>query len=160
MRTKPRGVQPLPPGFPPSPATTPVGFEGTLWMFRSLSFLFAVLLALAAVAPPASAADAVEASAATSVGASTSIGAAVKPFLRKHCFDCHGDSDGEAGINLASFPDRIETAEEAAGWLRVLEQVQADRRFPISNAIDRRVFLDENFSGSAKAEACAGTTVE
>jgi hypothetical protein len=33
-------------------------------------------------------------------------------------------------------------------------------RFPISNAIDGRVFLEENFSGSAKAEACAGTTVE
>jgi hypothetical protein len=57
----------------------------------------------------------------------------------------------------ATIDDRIVFIRE---HYRDLHAALLEGRFPISNAIDGRVFLEENFSGSAKAEACAGTTVE
>ncbi len=58
----------------------------------------------------------------------------VKPFLTSHCFDCHGDSDGEAGVDLSVFPSTIATADQADGWLKVLDQLQAGLMPPLDEA--------------------------
>ena len=55
----------------------------------------------------------------------------VKPFLRKHCYDCHGDSDGEAGVDLSAFASTINTADQVGGWLKALDQLQADLMPPL-----------------------------
>lgn len=49
----------------------------------------------------------------------------VKPFLARHCYDCHGDSDGEGGVDLTTLPLDLETQSHADVWLNVLEQLQA-----------------------------------
>jgi hypothetical protein len=58
----------------------------------------------------------------------------VKPFLTKHCYDCHGDSDGEAGVDLSVFPVTIATADQVAGWLKVLDQLQAGLMPPLDES--------------------------
>ena len=58
----------------------------------------------------------------------------VKPFLTNHCYDCHGDSDGEAGIDLSAFASTIATADQATGWLKVLDQLKADLMPPLDES--------------------------
>jgi hypothetical protein len=52
--------------------------------------------------------------------------AVVEPFLKKHCYDCHGDDSVEGDLNLTALPLQTTTATQAAGWLRMLDQLQAD----------------------------------
>ena len=39
--------------------------------------------------------------------------ASVKPFLQKHCSACHGDADGEGGIDLSKLSSTISNADFA-----------------------------------------------
>lgn len=48
----------------------------------------------------------------------------VAPFLRQHCFRCHGERRTKADIDLTAFPSTIATAEQAGRWLQVLDQLQ------------------------------------
>ncbi len=50
----------------------------------------------------------------------------VRPFLKKHCFACHGDSDGEAGVDLSQLHGKFANADECGLWLKALDQLQAD----------------------------------
>lgn len=55
----------------------------------------------------------------------------VKPFLSKHCFGCHSSSDSPAGLDLSEYKGTVKTSDEAAQWLKVLHQLQADLMPPL-----------------------------
>ena len=55
----------------------------------------------------------------------------VKPFFAKHCYSCHGETDGEGGVSLRMLPEQIKTAKDARVWLLTLEQLQADLMPPL-----------------------------
>lgn len=55
----------------------------------------------------------------------------IEPFLEKHCYLCHDDLEQKADIDLTAFPQQIETAEQAAGWAKALDQLQADLMPPM-----------------------------
>jgi hypothetical protein len=57
--------------------------------------------------------------------------AVVKPFLTKHCYDCHGDDEPEGDLDLTSLSLEIKTAAQAHGWLKALDQLQADLMPPL-----------------------------
>jgi hypothetical protein len=55
----------------------------------------------------------------------------IAPFMQQHCLDCHGDADGEAGLDLTKFKPQITTVTQADGWLNVLGQLQAGLMPPL-----------------------------
>ena len=56
----------------------------------------------------------------------------VKPFLTKHCFDCHGSTEGEGDFNAAALPAEIRSGEDAGVWLTALTQLQAGLMPPLA----------------------------
>ncbi len=57
-----------------------------------------------------------------SVGAE-SARAPIVPFLAKHCFDCHTGKDAEAGLDLATYSDKLEDAEVRRRWVYLYDRV-------------------------------------
>ncbi len=60
--------------------------------------------------------------------------AVVKPFLEKHCYDCHGDADGEGDVDLSALPLELKTPMQTNHWLEVLEQIQAGLMPPLEES--------------------------
>jgi hypothetical protein len=58
--------------------------------------------------------------------------AVVKPFLTKHCYDCHGDDEPEGDLDLSALTLDIKTAVDADGWLKALDQLQAGLMPPLT----------------------------
>jgi hypothetical protein len=46
-----------------------------------------------------------------------------RSFIAAHCLACHDDATREAGVSIEALGDAV-TADTAAGWLRVLEQIE------------------------------------
>jgi hypothetical protein len=94
-------------------------------------FVYALLFVVS-LASPAFAADPVVADAIVSDGAE-GFNAVVKPFLTKHCYDCHSDDDdeGEAGVDLTAPSVDLKTAAQTDGWLKALAQLQAGLMPPL-----------------------------
>jgi hypothetical protein len=86
-------------------------------------FLPTARLALASLV----AGGAIESVAAPPVGSASGKPGAVSPevksFIAARCLDCHDDATREAGVSLESLGDSV-TDASAAGWLRVLEQIE------------------------------------
>ncbi len=55
----------------------------------------------------------------------------VRPFLKKHCIECHGDAEGEADVDLSGTVGDITNATQANHWLKVLNQLQAGLMPPL-----------------------------
>ncbi|MFH5802830.1 DUF1592 domain-containing protein [Alienimonas sp. DA493] len=49
--------------------------------------------------------------------------ALVEPFLRQHCWDCHGDGEGMAGFRVDRLSPHAAAGESAAGWLEAMDQI-------------------------------------
>ena len=43
---------------------------------------------------------------------------AVRPFLTRHCTDCHGENKPKAGLNLVAFQDEAKAARNRRLWTR------------------------------------------
>jgi len=50
--------------------------------------------------------------------------AAVRPLLKKYCFDCHTGDEGEAGFALDRFKESTAKTTDRASWQKVLRQIQ------------------------------------
>ncbi|NNJ24285.1 DUF1592 domain-containing protein [Alienimonas chondri] len=47
----------------------------------------------------------------------------VKPFLKEHCWDCHGDGEGMAGFRVDRLSSQLASGESSDGWLEVMDQI-------------------------------------
>ncbi len=54
----------------------------------------------------------------------------VQPFLRKHCFDCHGDNDGDAGLNLAKYQTAADVFTHRKTFEHVFRMINAEAMPP------------------------------
>lgn len=54
----------------------------------------------------------------------------VRPFFEKHCFDCHGDNDGDAGLNLASYQTAADVTEHRKTFERIFRMLNAEAMPP------------------------------
>ena len=84
----------------------------------------------------------------------------VKPFLTKHCAECHRGREGEGGVDITSFPHELKTAAQANKWLKALEQLQAGLMPPLKqkrpNAAERAQvihWIERTVLASGHAEA-------
>ena len=48
----------------------------------------------------------------------------VKPFLSRHCFDCHSGTDAEAGVDLAELRVDFSVDETVNRWVDVMQAIQ------------------------------------
>ena len=55
----------------------------------------------------------------------SAVATAIVPFVERHCVQCHGPDDQEAGLDLSAFADETSILKGRASWQRVLEQVHA-----------------------------------
>lgn len=49
----------------------------------------------------------------------------VKPFLERHCYECHGRGEREGDLALDAFPDRASVLGARAQWSTVVERLHA-----------------------------------
>jgi mono/diheme cytochrome c family protein len=49
----------------------------------------------------------------------------IRPFLDKHCIDCHGEDSAKAGLRLDSLAPEFEAVDKARRWTKVLERLEA-----------------------------------
>jgi mono/diheme cytochrome c family protein len=49
----------------------------------------------------------------------------IRPFLDKHCIDCHGADSAKAGLRLDSLAPEFAAPDRARLWTRVLERLEA-----------------------------------
>jgi hypothetical protein len=49
----------------------------------------------------------------------------IRPFLEKHCVDCHGEDSPRAGLRLDTLAPKFAAADEGRLWTRVLDRLEA-----------------------------------
>ena len=49
----------------------------------------------------------------------------VKPFLERHCFECHGRGEAEGELKLDAFLDKASVVRDREPWTKVLERLHA-----------------------------------
>ncbi len=49
----------------------------------------------------------------------------VAPFLETHCFDCHGDDDGDAGLNLAVYTSASDLTEHRKTFEKIFRMINS-----------------------------------
>lgn len=79
------------------------------------------------------------------------------PLLRTYCFDCHGESDGEGEISLASYRNVETILKDRKVWSRVLAQVRLGTMPPSDGpelAADIRVRMTALIDQYANAVDC------
>ena len=54
----------------------------------------------------------------------------LRPFLEKHCYDCHGEDAQKAGLRLDTLGVGLSEAEKASRWAEVYERVAAGEMPP------------------------------
>jgi len=64
------------------------------------------------------------------VAGETALQPAALAFLKKNCFECHGEKTKKAGVDLLSYKDEVSLLKDAKVWKAVLEQVQTDEMPP------------------------------
>lgn len=52
------------------------------------------------------------------------------PFLETHCFDCHGDNDGDAGLNLAVYKNAADVTDNRKTFEHIYRMINADAMPP------------------------------
>ena len=62
----------------------------------------------------------------------------VKPFLSRHCFDCHSGADAEAGVDLSELRVDFSVDETANRWVDVMQAIQFGEMPPPENTTPRR----------------------
>ncbi len=87
-----------------------------------------LLLALAASAGPARAADA------TLARLDSQFGTTVKPFLKDYCVTCHGGDKPEAGLDLNSYSSLSAVVNDGRRWNLVLSRIKSAEMPPPKDA--------------------------
>ena len=68
----------------------------------------------------------------------------VKPFLTKHCYDCHGDADGEGNLDLTKLSLKITTAARMATELEAKWYPDSvDQNWPQDFVVERFPWLED-----------------
>ncbi len=71
--------------------------------------------------------------------------ATVQPFLKKHCIDCHGEDEQNAGMRVDRLPAGF-AAEDAVLWTRVYRAIESGKMPPGKNdqplAVDKKAVND------------------
>jgi hypothetical protein len=49
----------------------------------------------------------------------------IRPFLDKHCIDCHGVDSAKAGLRLDSLAPKFAAADKGRLWIKILERLEA-----------------------------------
>jgi len=49
----------------------------------------------------------------------------IRPFLEKHCIECHGEDSAKAGLRLDSLAPKFATTDEVRLWTKVLDRLEA-----------------------------------
>ena len=88
---------------------------------------------------------------------------ALRPFLTKHCFDCHAGETAEAGLDLSKLSSELKEAETFATWERIYDRVR-DGEMPPEDAEQptakhRDIFVTHLFKPLNEAHARAKGTV-
>ncbi|MFK7820991.1 MAG: DUF1592 domain-containing protein [Planctomycetaceae bacterium] len=52
------------------------------------------------------------------------------PFLETHCFDCHGDNDGDAGLNLAVYTNAADVTDNRKVFEHIYRMINAEAMPP------------------------------
>lgn len=52
------------------------------------------------------------------------------PFLKKHCYECHGEKSKKAGLDLTKFKDDADILKEHKHWKSVLQQINSGEMPP------------------------------
>lgn len=63
----------------------------------------------------------------------------IKPFLLRHCFDCHTGTDAEAGVDLSELKVDFSVDESANRWVDVMEAIQFGEMPPPEEAQPKSV---------------------
>jgi len=56
--------------------------------------------------------------------------AKIKPFFKTHCFDCHGDNDGDAGLNLAEYKSATDVTDHRKTFEKIFRMINAEAMPP------------------------------
>lgn len=91
------------------------------------------------------------------------IGERVRTFASRYCFECHGDSPGEGGLNMASLDSSLSDPVAFAAWERIFDRVE-DGEMPPADAEqpareDELAFLDQLGDPLRKAHRTTKGTV-
>lgn len=54
----------------------------------------------------------------------------IAPFLKTHCFDCHGDDDGDAGLNLAAYTSASDVTDHRKTFERIFRMIHSEAMPP------------------------------
>lgn len=54
----------------------------------------------------------------------------VRPFLAKHCLDCHGAEQSEADLNLAAYSSMDAAAQDSGHWTAIIGRLEAGQMPP------------------------------
>src|SRR5262249_10458868 len=51
--------------------------------------------------------------------------AAVRPFLSKHCYDCHGPERQRGGVSFSKYKDEAAALQDRKTWKKVVQALQS-----------------------------------
>jgi hypothetical protein len=54
----------------------------------------------------------------------------IRPFLQKHCIDCHGEDTAKAGLRLDAAAPKFAAADEVRRWTKILDRLEAGEMPP------------------------------
>src|SRR5215218_6556664 len=54
----------------------------------------------------------------------------IRPFLERHCFDCHGEDTVKAGLRLDTLAPDFAVADKVRLWTRILDRMEAGEMPP------------------------------
>lgn len=78
-------------------------------------------------------------------------------FMKKNCFECHGEKSKKAGVDLLGYKDELALLKDPKVWKSVLEQIQTDEmppeKKPRPDKAEKDAFVKYVKDVFAKAEA-------
>jgi mono/diheme cytochrome c family protein len=66
----------------------------------------------------------------------------IRPFLRKHCVECHSGESAEGGLNLTQLPARLADPKTFSTWVKVHDKLRAKEMPPADAEQPRREDAD------------------
>jgi hypothetical protein len=67
----------------------------------------------------------------------------IRPFLARHCFDCHGEDSAEGEFRLDQLPAEFAASDHAESWLDVLKKLKAGEMPPQDEPRPDRADMDQ-----------------
>src|SRR5947209_6831812 len=64
------------------------------------------------------------------VAAFSGAAASVRPFLERHCFDCHDSDSRKGGLDLSTLSTNAAEREAFARWVKIYDRVAAGEMPP------------------------------